>query len=372
MSKEFFYILFYVFLFFVRVESVRDRNGRVSQQSTVVASSSDNDPPFPFDWPDDADQAIEEQLIDFTDGQLEEQLADASRDDAHVPSSLDHSLIDDFEQLTLPVDSLGSDGDLQLNTHPLRKVAPGKVPSGIVLQNYSSAEQSELMRLYASDRIEDRREFFRFVSERIHWKYLNCASNFVRWMGNPRLDEPIFHRNCVPCANAVDLNLQSFFDACLDLHPLTHYFVSSCAMSDQWISYISHMEYLPVNLRRHPSTTFSDVLRQNVLPNRRSVKAGSTFASSLLLDRYVIQAMVRSSRARADHVFFHALNLIADEFSRLWIIDGQTQRVFHFNDANDVHSLDEIYRPDYVARAHTGIFRPPSLVSPVTILEQKN
>ena len=71
-------------------------------------------------------------------------------------------------------------------------------------------------------------------------------------------------------------------------------------------------------------------------------------------------------------MFFHALNLIADEFSRLWIIDGQTQRVFHFNDPNDILSLDETYRPDYVARAHTGLFRPPSFVSPVTVVERKN
>ena len=289
MSKEFVCLLFNILILFVRIESVRDRSGHVSPQSTV-ASSSDNDPSFPIEWPDDdddddgdADQAIEEQLSDFTAGQLEEELADASQDDAHVPSSLDHSLVDDFEHLTLSLDSVGRDTDLQLSTHPLTKVAPGKVPAGIVLQNYSAVEQSHLMRLYASERIEDRREFFRFVSERIHWKYLNCASNFVRWMGNPRLDEPIFHRNCVPCANAVDLNLQSLFDASLDLHPLTHYFVKSCAVSDQWISYISHMESLPVNLRRHPSTTFSDVLRQNVLPNRRWVETGPRWSASFLL-----------------------------------------------------------------------------------------
>ncbi|CAF4006580.1 unnamed protein product, partial [Rotaria sp. Silwood1] len=41
---------------------------------------------------------------------------------------------------------------------------------------------------------------------------MNCASNFRKSIINPRSEEPIFYRNCVPCTNAVDLNLQSLFD----------------------------------------------------------------------------------------------------------------------------------------------------------------
>ena len=40
-------------------------------------------------------------------------------------------------------------------------------------------------------------------------------------------------------------------------------------MGTKWISYISDMEYLPVDLQRHPTTTFTDVIRQNLIPNQR-------------------------------------------------------------------------------------------------------
>ncbi len=55
-------------------------------------------------------------------------------------------------------------------------------------------------------------------------------------------------------------------------------------------------------------------------------------------------------------------NLINDEYGHLWIIDGQIEKVFDLNQSDHVKELDEKYRPDYVARASTGLFRPSQLV----------
>jgi hypothetical protein len=54
--------------------------------------------------------------------------------------------------------------------------------------------------------------------------------------------------------------------------------------------------------------------------------------------------------------------LINDEYGQIWILDGQIQRVFHLNEDDHIKELDQRYRSDYVTRAYTGLFRPPSLI----------
>jgi hypothetical protein len=210
----------------------------------------------------------EQRLLDMTGGSLEEHLEKAIKDDAHVPSSLDNSLIDqfskdDFEPLSL------SDFDQELKYLKLDKVATDTIPADITTQDYSISDKIKLIKLYQSNKIEDLKELFEFIAQNIHNKYWNCASNFGKWLTNPQLGEPIFYRNCIPCTNTVDLNLQSLFNQEINLNKLKHYFVNTCEMGTQWISYISDMEYLPVDLQRHPTTTFTDVIRQNLIPNQR-------------------------------------------------------------------------------------------------------
>lgn len=77
--------------------------------------------------------------------------------------------------------------------------------------------------------------------------------------------------------------------------------------------------------------------------------------------RYVIQGIVKSTRRKYHKGFFHVCNMISDEYGHIWIIDGQVERIFDLNQSDDVKELDEIYHPDYIARASTGLFRPPSL-----------
>jgi len=210
----------------------------------------------------------EQRLMDMTGGSLEEQLDKAIKDDAHVPSSLDNSLIDqfsknDFEPLSL------SDFDKESKYLKLDKVAMDTIPTGITTQDYSISDKIKIIELYQSNKIEDLKELFEFIAQNIHNKYRNCVTNFGKWLTNPQYGEPIFYRNCIPCTNAVDLNLQSLFNEEINLNKLKHYFVNTCEMGTKWISYISDMEYLPVDLNRHPTTTFTDVIRQNLIPNQR-------------------------------------------------------------------------------------------------------
>jgi hypothetical protein len=215
----------------------------------------------------------EQRLLDMTGGSLEEQLEKAIQDDAHVPSSLDNSLFDEFttdnfEPLSLSKSSL-SDFNQESKYLTLEKVAPDTIPPGITTQDYSPLDKIKIIRLYQSNKTEDLKELFQFIAQHIHNKYRNCVSNFGKWLSSPQLGEPIFYRNCIPCTNAVDLNLQSLFNQQINLNKLKHYFVNTCEMGTKWISYISDMEYLPVDLNRHPTTTFTDVIRQNLIPNQR-------------------------------------------------------------------------------------------------------
>jgi len=215
----------------------------------------------------------EQRLMDMTGGLLEKQLEEAIKDDAHVPSSLDNSLFDkfgtdDFESLSLSINSL-SDFNRESIYLKLDKVATDIIPPGITTQNYSLSDQIKLIRLYQSNETKDLKELFEFIAQNIHNKYQNCLSNFGKWMRNPQSGEPIFYRNCIPCTNAVDLNFQSLFNQQINLDKLKHYFVNTCEMETQWISYISDMEYLSVDLKRHPTTTVTDLLRQNLIPNQR-------------------------------------------------------------------------------------------------------
>jgi hypothetical protein len=215
----------------------------------------------------------EQRLMDMTGGLLEKQLEEAIKDDAHVPSSLDNSLFDKFvtdgfEPLSLSISSL-SDFNRESIYLKLDKVATDIIPPGITIQDYSLSDKIKLIRLYQSNETKDLKELFEFIAQHIHNKYQNCLSNFGKWLRNPQSGEPIFYRNCIPCTNAVDLNFQSLFNQQINLDKLKHYFVNTCEMETQWISYISDMEYLSVDLKRHPTTTVTDLLRQNLIPNQR-------------------------------------------------------------------------------------------------------
>ena len=74
--------------------------------------------------------------------------------------------------------------------------------------------------------------------------------------------------------------------------------------------------------------------------------------------RYILQGIVRSNRAKIQQGFFHACNLINDHNGHLWIVDGQIQRVYDFNNTDDINELNRKYRSDYLTRAQTGLFRP--------------
>ena len=67
---------------------------------------------------------------------------------------------------------------------------------------------------------------------------------------------------------------------------------------------------------------------------------------------------MRSERGKNHKGFFHVCNLVNNEYGHLWIIDGQIQRLFDLDKAEDIKELDQRYRPDYVARASTGLFKP--------------
>lgn len=220
-----------------------------------------------------ADQTDEQKLTDMTHGLLEQELQEATKDDAHVPSSLDNSVfdesdIDNFEFLSLSTSSI-SDINQQMKYFTLDKVASGNIPPGIIIQDYSPSDRRKLIRLYQSTKVEDTKELFQYIAEHIHNKYINCLANLGRWIKNPQSDEPVFYRNCVPCTNAVDLNLQNLFDQQIQTDKLKHYFVNTCNMEKQWISYISDMESISMNLKRHPTMTFTDIIRQSLIPNHR-------------------------------------------------------------------------------------------------------
>ena len=240
---------------------LHDFTGGQLEQALDEAAFDDND----------NDQDEEERSID--QNSLEEELREASRDDAQVPSSLSNSLfaspeMDDFENLMLSL-RITSDDRSSLEKLALNRVADGEIPPGIDIHDYSDDDADTLLQLYQSDRREDRKALFEFIVGHTHNKLLNCAINLGRWMKNRRFDEPIFYRNCVPCTNTVDLNLQSLFNDYLHLQKLKHYFVNTCDMGQKWISYASDMEYVSIDLKRHPTATFTDVIRRNLLPNYR-------------------------------------------------------------------------------------------------------
>lgn len=219
------------------------------------------------------DKSHEQEVSEITDRLSKLKLEKIVKGDAHVPSSLDNSLVEesdseDFEHLLLPM-SLSHDLEQSIKYFSLDKVLPGNIPPGIIVQNYSLSDKMKLIHLYQSNKTENRRELFHYIAQHIHNRFMNCAANFRKWISNPHSGEPIFYRNCVPCTNAVDLNLQSLFDHQINIDELKHYFVNTCDVGTKWISYISNMEYLYVDLKRHPTTTFTDVIRRNLMPNHR-------------------------------------------------------------------------------------------------------
>jgi len=78
--------------------------------------------------------------------------------------------------------------------------------------------------------------------------------------------------------------------------------------------------------------------------------------------RYVFQGIVKSERGTNHKGFIHVCNLINDQYGHIWIIDGQIQRVFDLNEPDHIKELDQKYRPDYLTRASTGLFKPPTLI----------
>ena len=294
---------------------------------------------------------------DLTDGSFEIELEDAMREDARVPSSNDHSIIDktdsdDFEDLKFSKD-LSDEFETKAKYLILDRVKSGSIPSGIIVQDYSINDKIKLIRLYQSQKHDDANELFKYIAEHIHNQYRNCLVNFGKWLINPQSNEPIFYRNCVPCANAVDLNLQSLFD-----NKVKHYFVNSCEMGTQWISYISNLEYLTVDLRKHPQLPFVDVIKQNLISNQRlQLHSRVRPVRMSFLFRYVIQGIVKSNRGNVHQGFFHVCNLITDEFGSIWMIDGQIQQVFDLNDVNHIKILNQRYQTDYISLATTGHFR---------------
>ncbi|CAF1521376.1 unnamed protein product [Adineta ricciae] len=360
MSRKFLSISIYLFFFstidkwkIICHPSVNTSKDTSSKDSQYVILDSESDKLL-----DDIDDAIndndqqvvyatsgnqydissEEQLLDLTGGSLEDELRDASEDDAYVPKSLDNSITDDFERISLAY----NENSPQLNYFSLEKVLPNQIPLGLIQQNYSPSDELKLIELYQSNQVEDTKQLFQYISQHIHHRLTNCLSNFGKWLTNGQLDEPIFYRNCVPCTNAVDLNFQSLFDYVKQQIKLKHYFVNTCDKQSQWISYISDMKYLSNDIENISSVDFTDVIQQNLLPNQR----------------YIFQGIVRSNRAKIQQGFFHACNLINDHNGHLWIVDGQIQRVYDFNDTDDINELNRKYRPDYLARAQTGLFRP--------------
>ncbi|CAF4123134.1 unnamed protein product [Rotaria socialis] len=295
------------------------------------------------------DTTNEQELSVMTNYLLELELEEATKDDAYVPSSLDNSVSEkyddeNFEQIALPMSEL-SDINREMKYFSLDKVLVGDIPPGIVVQDYTISDKMKLKRLYQSSQIEHRKELFDYIAQHIHNRYINCVANFRKWIINPRSGEPIFYRNCVPCTNAVDLNLQSLFDQQINHNKLQHYFVNTCNMQTQWISYISNMEYLNADSKRYSSMNFTDIIRENLTPNHR----------------YVIQGIVKSNGINPRD-FLHVCNLVHDEYGHTWVIDGQIERVFDLNQLVDVIELNKRYRVDYVARASTGLFQPQSLV----------
>ncbi|CAF1024741.1 unnamed protein product [Rotaria sp. Silwood1] len=86
------------------------------------------------------DKTNEQELLDSTDGLLELELEEATKDNAHVRSSLDNSLFEkvnneNFEHLTMPMSSL-PDINQEIKYFSLDKVSPGHTPAGIIIQDY--------------------------------------------------------------------------------------------------------------------------------------------------------------------------------------------------------------------------------------------
>lgn len=316
-------------------------------------------------------------LLDLSGGHLEEELNEAINDnneqresaaDARVPSSLDNSLSDQvhsdtFESLSMSDDSL-AEFNQESKYLRLNRVPANTLPFGIIKQDYSHLDKIKLIQLYQSKKNDDLKELFQYIAQNIHHKYRNCIANFGKWLTSSNTGEPMFYRNCIPCTNAVDLNLQSLFHHHLNLDKLKHYFVNTCDAGTEWISYINDMEYLSVDFKRHPTSTFSDVIRQNLVPNQRF---SQEFLHCVKREfsihcRYIFQGIVRSDRGQNHKGYFHACNLINDEHGQIWIIDGQVERVFQLDHVDDRKELDQRYRPDYLSRASTGVFRSLDLI----------
>ncbi|UJR29846.1 hypothetical protein I4U23_017389 [Adineta vaga] len=360
MLTTFLSIVIYLFFLYYTIEkwkiicrpSVNDTNDKSSNNIQYIPLDNSHD-----ELIDDLSDSIDihnndQQITSWYDSHLDKSsdqevsdlTHDTSKEDAYVPKSLDleDSIYDDFE----PISSLHQNNDEEFDYFSLEKVSSNQLPPGIIKKNYSYSDQIKLIQLYQSHHIHDTKQLFQYLAQQIHHRLTNCVFNFGKWLTNPQLDEPIFYRNCVPCTNAVDLNLQSLFDHINQNKKLEHYFVNTCDKQNQWISYISDMKYLSNNLKNISSLYFTDIIRKDLLPNQR----------------YVFQGIVRSNHGNNQKGFFHVCNLINDENDHTWIIDGQIERVFYLNNTDDVNKLNQRYRPDYIARAQTGSFRPSTIV----------
>ena len=196
-------------------------------------------------------------------------MSDASRDErnsfAHLTNS-DDSPEFDFGRLSMSsfFDENGAATGIALD-----KMPEGQIPPTVIVRDYSPADQEMITRLFRSALHGDLRELFQFIARRIHRRYVNCGQNLGNWLLGNKIGGPIFNRNCVPCANAVDLNLRNLAEHLSGGDSLHHYFVNTCHQSKLWVSYISNLIPAAVDLRDNPSATFSNVVQENLLANHR-------------------------------------------------------------------------------------------------------
>ena len=231
---------------------------------------------------DFAGRMIENQLAEAISDEEErlrgpltsEQLQDmyeASRDERDSPfyprrASLDAHSLSGFERLSMSSlpDANEQDHDIVVDRMP-----EGQIPPGIAIVDYDPTDAADFARLFRSGAHTDLLELFLRMSRQIHERYLNCIKNVGNWFLRRNTMGPIMNRNCVPCANAVDLNLKNLMDHAAGVQQLQQHFVETCNHGTRWVSYITNLVPHSIDFRRHPTTTFTEAVRQNIFPNHR-------------------------------------------------------------------------------------------------------
>lgn len=206
----------------------------------------------------------------LTSEQLQD-MYEASRDERDSPfyprrASPDAPSLSGFERLSMSssMDSNEQDHDIVVDRMP-----DGQIPPGIAIIDYEPTDAADFARLFRGGSPTELHELFLRMSRQIHLRFLGCVKNVANWLLRRNTMGPIMMRNCVPCANAVDLNLKNLMDHAVGVHELKQHFVETCDQGTRWVSYITNLVPLPIDFRRHPTTTFTEAVRQNLLPNHR-------------------------------------------------------------------------------------------------------